>query len=218
MKSFLCTIYLCIIFLFNVCWILLSSDVQARPVSYAGGITFMQLNDLERQSLHLHYSPTVNYSIGYKGEYWREDKWQFHGIQLNNLIKRWNRRASQANAYLKSGVGFVRTRAGDNSLAAFTGIAADWETRRFFTLYENRYYDAGDADRFFSQKARLGIAPYIGDYGDLHTWLMIQIDHSPENDDPIVVTPLVRLFKHEYLVEMGVNDQGKLLFNLIARF
>ena len=197
---------------------LLSHWAQARPVSYPGGVTLMQLNDLESHSLHLHYSPTVHYSVGYKGEYWRGEQWQFHGVQLNNLIKRWNQRASQANAYLKTGVGMVRSRMGDSSLAAFTGMAVDWETRRFFTLYENRFYDAGDIDRFFSQKARLGIAPYIGDYGDLHTWLMIQVDHSPEGDDPVVITPLIRVFKHEYLAEIGINDQGKALVNLIIRF
>ena len=47
------------------------------------------------------------YSIGYRGEYWRKKEWQFHGTQLNYLIKRFNTPKSQANFYLKSGAGFA---------------------------------------------------------------------------------------------------------------
>lgn len=191
-----------------------STLTMARPVSYPGGTTFMQMNNVDVSSIHLHYSPAVNYSIGYKGEYWRDEEWQFHGIQFNYLINRWNKPSSQANFYLKSGLGMTD----DYQFAAFSGIALDWEDRRFFTLYENRLYEAGHINRFFTQKARIGIAPYIGDYGDLHTWLMIQVDHKPEKDDSITITPLIRLFKKEYLVELGVSEGGDALFNFIIRF
>ena len=191
---------------------------MARPVSYAGGTTLMQMNDADRSTFHFHYSPSINYSLGYKGEYWRDEQWQFHGAQLNNLIKRWNKPASQANLYLKSAVGLVISESGDRSAGAFTGVSADWENRRFFTLYENRFYEAGDVDRFFMQKARVGVAPYIGDYGDVHTWLMVQVDHKPEQDDTIVITPLIRVFKNEYLAELGISDNGDVLINWVMRF
>lgn len=190
----------------------------ARPVSYPGGITLMQMNNMYSNNIHAHYSPSAKYSVGYKGEYWRDEKWQFHGIQLNNLIKRWNKPASQANIYIKSGLGVVQSRDHKNNLAAFTGISLDWENRSYFTSYENRFYEPGDVDHFFMQKARIGIAPYIGDYGDLHTWLMLQVDHSPENQDTITVTPLIRLFKGEYLTEIGVSDNGDALINFVVRY
>lgn len=190
----------------------------ARPVSYPGGITLMQMNDIDSNSIHIHYSPTAKYSIGYKGEYWRDDEWQFHGMQINNLLKRWNRHASQANFYIKSGVGIVHSEDDENSLAVFTGISLDWENRRYFTAYENRFYEAGDVDRFFTQKARIGVAPYIGDYGDLHTWLMLQVDHSPEKEDTLTVTPLIRLLKGEYLTEIGVSENGDALINFVVRY
>ena len=47
----------------------------------------MQANDFSKHSFHLHYSPSIDYSIGYRAEYWREKEWQFHGLQLNYLIK-----------------------------------------------------------------------------------------------------------------------------------
>lgn len=206
------------------CVILLAlpATALARPVSYPGGWTFMQMNDMDAHSLHVHYSPTARHSIGYKAEYWRDQNWQFHGLQLNYLVKRWNRPASQANIYLKSAAGAAYSDYGrfenDTEPAAFTGIAMDWEDRRFFTGYENRVTYAGDFDRFFTQKVRIGIAPYIGDYGDLHTWLMLQVDHSPQKRDPVTFTPLVRMFKGEYLTEAGISDNGDILFNWIIRF
>lgn len=194
----------------------------ARPVSYPGGWTSMIMNNGENNSLHVHYSPTAKTSIGYKFEYWRDGDYSINAVQLNNLLKRWNKKDSQANFYLKSGVGVAHAYSGpndgDSDLAAFTGIATDWENRRFFVSYENRYTEAGDIDNFYMQSARVGVTPYIGDYGDLHTWLMIQADHVPENDDSFTVTPLVRFFKDVHLVEVGMNNEGSVLFNWVVRY
>ena len=195
---------------------LTTNAAQARPVSYVGGWTAMQMNELDSNLLHIHYSPTVNYSIGYLGRYWQENDWQFQGVQVNNLLQRWNNQGSQANLYLQSGLGLAID--DGSELAAFTGIAFDWETRRYFTSYENEFVYAGDIDKFFTQKARVGIAPYEGDYGDLHTWLMLQIDHNPTSSDKFKITPIIRLFKGEYLAEVGVSDAGDVLFNWTIRF
>ena len=73
-------------------------------------------------------------------------------------------------------------------------------------------------DDFFQQSARVGWAPYEGDYGDLHTWLMVQVDHIPEADDTITVTPLIRLFKNVHLFEAGINNQGDFKLNYILRY
>ena len=196
----------------------LCGTVLARPVSYPGGVTLMQMNDVERNSIHLHYSPTARYSIGYKGEYWRDDEWQFHGVQLNKLLKRWNKPASQANLYVKSGVGIVRADDSSHHPAAFVGFAADWEDRRYFAAYENRFYDADKVAQFFSQTARIGIAPYIGDYGDLHTWFILQADHRPKNSKPIRLTAVLRLFKSVYMAELGLSEEGDALINVIIRY
>ena len=77
---------------------------------------------------------------------------------------------------------------------------------------------AGAIEQHITQKARLGVAPYVGDYGDLHTWLMLQVDHHPKQSDNITFTPMVRLFKSETLVEAGLSDDGDVLFNWILRF
>tara|TARA_Y100001001_G_C7976649_1_gene297855 strand:+ start:871 stop:1488 length:618 start_codon:yes stop_codon:yes gene_type:complete len=197
-------------------------NAQARPVSYPGGWTAMAMNNGDVNSLHLHYSPTANYSIGVRSAYHRKDDYWHQTLQLNNLIKRWNMPDAQANLYLKSGIGGVYSDAedydGKTALAGFTGIAADWENRRFFTSYDNRYMEAGALTSDFKQSARIGVAPYIGDYGDLHTWLMLEIEHEPEADEPVTVTPLIRLFKGVHLVEAGMSNQGDVLFNYVIRY
>lgn len=196
---------------------------QARPVSYPGGWTVMAMNNGDMNSLHLHYSPTAKYSVGVRSAYHRDDNYWHQTFQINNLIKRWNMPDAQANLYLKSGIGGVYTDEGDydgkTSLAGFTGIAADWENRRFFTSYKNRYIDAGSVISEFKQSARVGIAPYIGDYGDLHTWLMLEVEHEPEAvDEQITVTPLVRFFKGVHLLEAGMSNHGDVLFNYVIRY
>lgn len=202
--------------------LLTPSVVHARPVSYPGGWTFMTMNDADKHSLHLHYSPTAKMSVGYKAEYWRDSEITLNAVQMNNLLRRWNKPDSQANLYLKSGLGIAYSDNGDfdgeKSAAGFTGIAADWEDRRYFISYENRYTEAGEVADFYMQSARVGWAPYEGDYGDLHTWLMLQAEHQPESEDHFTVTPMVRFFKGVHLLEAGMNNRGDLLFNYIFRY
>ena len=202
--------------------LIIPSLVQARPVSYPGGWTVMSMNDWNRNSIHIHYSPTAKTSIGYKFEYWRDSELTLNVVQVNKLLKRWNKRDSQANIYFKSGLGFAHSNTGefngDTNAAGFIGLAMDWEDRRYFVSYENRFTEAGKLDSFFMQSGRIGWAPYEGDYGDLHTWLMLQVQHTPEAEDNFTVSPLVRFFKNVHLFEAGVNDREEFLFNYIYRY
>ena len=200
----------------------ITQTVWGRPVSYPGGYTAILTNDGSQHSALFHYSPSASYSIGLRSEYRREGEYTLSSIQLNNLLKRWNQKDSQANLYLKSGLGYADRNSSrledDSSLAGFTGLAADWESRRYFTSYENRYIEAGSVDDSFMQSIRMGIAPYLAGYGELHTWLMIKVDHEPENDDTFTVTPLVRFFKSVYLLEAGISNHNDVLFNMTIRF
>ncbi|MBK67841.1 MAG: hypothetical protein CMP22_06890 [Rickettsiales bacterium] len=201
----------------------IASPSDARPVSYPDAWTTMISNNGDMNSVHIHYTPTINYSIGLRAEYRRDEQYGLTTIQLNNLLKRWNMPDAQANFYLKSGAGFAYSDYADydqkTDLAGFTGIALDWENRRYFTSYENRYIHAGEIARGYTQTARVGVAPYIGDYGDLHTWLMLEVEHKPTDpDDQYTVTPLVRLFKDVHLVEAGISNHGDVLFNWVMRY
>ena len=200
-------------------WAALAPMAEARPVSYPGGWTAMQMNNGDASSLHLHYSPTASDSIGFYAERnWAEDV-QFTGLQYNRLLKRWNGPSSQANTYLKLGVGEADP-FGDaaGELSGFAAFAADWETRRWFTSYEARATDYA-GNQSLRHSARVGVAPYIGDFGDLHTWLMLQVDNHPEAAEPTTTTPLIRFFKDVQMVEIGYTlETEELLANWIIRF
>ena len=209
-----------LVIFFLVCF---SHNIYSRPVSYPGGFTLMQMNDRYFSNLHLHFSPTSRYSLGLKIENHRENKYFFYGIQYNYLFKRINKKNSQANFYFKSAFGSTHTDESPNSgyqvPSGFFGFAADWEDRRFFTSYENKSFYASDISKYFFQKFRIGIAPYIGDYGDLHTWLMIQVEHLPKEDgEEINITPLFRFFKNVFLLETGLSLDKEAVLNLIIRF
>ncbi len=195
------------------------SLAQARPVSYPDGWTVMQRNNGDRSAAHVHYSPTASDSIGlYIERNWTEDV-TFTGLQYNRLVKRWNAPNSQANLYAKFGVGQADPFGDEGAeLSGFAEIAADWETRRWFTQYKVRATDFAD-NQTVHHTARLGVAPYIGDYGELHTWLMLQVDGRPDLDEPLTTTPLVRFFKGVQMVELGYTiEQNEFIANWIVRF
>ena len=197
--------------------------LQARPVSYVGGWTSLLMTDSEQASLLVHYTPAVKYSVGYRLDYGKEDKYTLHALQVNHLLKRWNQKNSQANLYLKQGLGLLYDKENKYnrklSPALFLTLAADWEDRMFFVSYKNRYVRARNIDDFNTQALRLGVAPYVAGYGALHTWFMVQVEHRAErkNNNKSTVTPLFRFFKGVHLVELGFS-KGKTLFNWIIRY
>ena len=213
-----------ILFLWLTLACVLPATLFARPVSYPGGWTVMTKNDADSNSLHLHYSPTSKYSVGYRSEYWDGGDYDYwlHSLAVNHLLKRWNMPAAQGNVYLKSGLGFAYSDDGEfddeYEPLGYSGLAADWEDRRYFVSHEFRLIYADEIDESFHQTGRLGIAPYIGDYGDIHTWLMVEFSHHPGGTDSFSVTPLIRFFKDVYLLEVGVSDRGDAMVNAIIRF
>lgn len=210
--------FVCIMFFF------ISATVLARPVSYPGGWTLMQMNQYDLQKVHLHYSPSAKWSLGYKGELVKGSHIQFHGLQHNLLLKRWNNKHSQGNFYLQSAIGLTFSDEVKRQVdwGGFSGVAIDWENRRWFVSYASRFVKYNSVIEKIEHSGRIGFAPYLGDYGDLHTWLMVQADyqtkHSTINDHSITILPLVRFFKRVYLIEVGSNFNQHFLFNLILRF
>jgi len=191
----------------------------AKPLTYPGGWQTMAEASGERFTLLNSYTITPRFGVGLHHEYDRDADYQMHSLHMTNLLWRGNYPDSQGNLFLQSGLGYARTDGGDEqSGAAYTGILADWEDRRIYTEYSNRYIHAGDVDTQFTQQARLGIAPYIAEAGELHTWLILQVDHSPEKDDNFTVTPLVRMFKNTTMIEAGADEDGKILLHFMHQF
>ena len=194
----------------------------ARPVSYAGGWTVIEESDRQSSSVLLHYTPAHQWSIGPRVEVNRDDNFALYSAQPTWLAKRWFGADYQGNLYFFGGVGIASGINGnerDDRLAAYGGVMADWETRSLFASYRARYLDASHFGEQYMQAARVGFAPYEGDTGDLHTWLMLEIDHRPSDPDSVTATPLVRFFKGPLLVEAGYNlTVNQPLFNFTYRF
>jgi hypothetical protein len=201
---------------------LIGQPTLARPVSYAGGWTVVEESDRQSSSLLVHYSPASNWSIGSRVEVNRDADYALYSINPTWLAKRWFGSDYQANLYLHAGAGLaasINQNPLEDDFAIQGGVMADWETRSLFVGYRSRYLDAGRFGDQFSHAARLGFAPYVGDTGDLHTWLMLEIDHRPEAKDTVTAAPVIRLFKGPLLLEAGYNLTAKQpLFNFTYRF
>jgi hypothetical protein len=173
-----------------------------------------------KNRLHLHYSPTAFYSIGLVQEDERGSDRYNTNLQLNNLLFRRNTKESQANLYLMSAAG-IATENEDQALNLDLSLAGDWETRRYFSSFilGGDYADTIQAPESH-QTVRFGIAPYLANSGALHTWLMIQFEHHPEENnsgEKFLITPILRLFKGPVLGELGMNQNSDLFFQLIYR-
>ncbi len=192
--------------------------VYAKPISYVDGIMLMQENDETGHTISTDYTITPNYAVGVYAKQERGGK-EFKTIspQLNSLIKRWNFEDGQGNIFNMSGVGASHYH-GDNYFTAWTSLLADYETRRIFTSYELRLMYVNHLENSAWQRARVGFAPYLANYDDINTWLMLQLDHHPAKDDSVVVTPLVRFFYKTTLLEAGYSSNNHAMFNWILQF
>ena len=200
----------------------LSTEAFARPVSYAGGWTLIEETDRQSTSALVHYSPSAFYSIGARADWDRKNDILFTGAQGTWLAKRWFGEDHQANLYFWGAAGLAQgidSNDNNDEFGTQVGVMADWETRRLFVSYRASGRDFGKLDKSAMQAARVGFAPYKGKTGQLHTWLMLELDQRPNNDEPIGVTPLLRFFYGTALFEAGwsVTDDQPLL-NFQYRF
>lgn len=199
-------------------WVGTVRIAEGKPVSYVGGTMVMQENDETGYTLSLDYTFSPKYALGLYAKKERGDMdFTTVGPQLNTLIKRWNMLEGQGNIFNMTGVG-VSLMDGNTEPSAWTGLLADYETRRIFTSYEARVMYAGDFETSFWQRARVGVAPYLANYDDLNTWLMLQVDHHPTKQDTFVATPLLRFFYQTTLVEVGYSSNDRAMFNWVLQF
>lgn len=194
-----------------------AATAYARPVSYADSWALSTWNDGMENSFSANYSPTARDAIGLRSDYLREEEAWMHAVNYNRVLTRWNMPDAQANLYFLGGAG-VAMQGDDQGAVAWGGIAADWENRRYYVSYENRVIASSVIEQAWMQKARVGVAPYITGYDGVHTWLMLQVTHQPRAEDPIVLTPLVRVFTSEVLGEVGIGTNGDMMFNITTQF
>jgi hypothetical protein len=202
--------------------LMVSAIALARPVSYAGGWTLIETSNRASTAGLVHYSPAHNFSVGMRHEWQRASDVKLTAIQQTLLVNRWFGREYQGNLYLTGGLGTAKDESPNNrgsETASFVGIMADWETRTLFVSYEARFLEQGALGNHSMHAARFGWAPYAGDTGELHTWLMLEVDRREHFEDKTSVTPLLRFFKGPALLELGYNlTDPSPLVNFTYRF
>lgn len=190
--------------------LIFTSTGYARPISYPGGITVMGFSDNMKDSVYAHYSPSHLYSFGIESKKDKYTQSDYSYLRFTYLLDRKNTEKSQRNFYFQSGIN------PDGTNNYFLGIHGDWETRRLYTgfSYKNvRLKTQTYQDKFF----QLGIAPYLGEYGDLHTWLMVKAKKNSIDNDWSVY-PMLKLFRGDFLVEIGYNKKTNVDAHLMYRF
>jgi len=185
-------------------------QLEARPISYSGGSTLMMISNEMQDSTYYHYSPTYKFSIGIqhvKDKYFNSD---YSYLRLTYLINRKNTQHSQRNLYFQSGI------SSNGMDHYFYGTHGDWETRRLFLGFSYKNTKTKRQD-YSEQYLQVGVAPYIGEYGDLHTWLMLKSKKNglTGNWDTY---PVLKLFKGNALIELGYSDSSQWDVHLMYRF
>ena len=194
-----------LLFLFFICGV-----IEARPISYSGGSTVMSNTDNMRDTFYYHYSPTYKYSLGLeavKDNYFKTD---FSYFRLTYLLNRKNTSYSQRNLYFQSG---VSSKGLNNN---FIGVHGDWETRRWFIGFGYKKV-SNDIIEYDDKFLQLGVAPYLGEYGDFHTWVMVK---SKKNDllESWSTFPVLKFFKGNFLIEFGYNNKTEWDSHVMYRF
>ncbi|MBY0371951.1 hypothetical protein K2X33_14795 [bacterium] len=138
--------------------------------------------------------------------------------RLSWLVKRWNETESQANIYVYGGLGAARK--GDlTELAVEGAVEADYETRAVYFSGKAQIVAARNFNTLAIYQARAGFAPYLGESGELHSWLVGQVQYFPfAPDQSLRVGPVLRMFYRNVLWEFGVSTHGSWNFNFMAHW
>lgn len=195
------------IFLF---FLLVAMNIDARPISYQGGSTLISISDNMKDSLYYHYSPSHKYSLGLESVNDKFFNERYTYMRLTYLLNRKNTKHSQRNLYFQSGASLT------NSEDNFHGIHGDWETRRLFTGFGYKKI-AYNINNYVEQYYQAGFAPYLGEYGDLHTWLMMKRRKNTMTGGWNSY-PIIKLFKGNFLIELGYDSKTDWDFQMMYRF
>ncbi len=198
---------------------LFSAQVVAHPVAYQGATGVMTWNQPFMSDHWITYSFRPDAAIA--GRFMRmqmdDGEFNYSGLQLDYLVKRWNGFNHQANIYVYGGGGVAHF-ADEEGGAYFAGVEADAEDRKYFSLIKAEYMRPTIGDEFAHIEGRLGIAPYEAEYHEIASWFMVQAQWHPTLQKTFVVTPLARIFYKSFLLETGVSLDADWMMNFMFHF
>ena len=175
---------------------LFSTLLFSHPVMWKGALDTTYKLAKDYSDLQIFYTFNRAQAVGFHSYHSQHDS-RIDLVHYNQRLFRQNRRGAQQNFYALVGFGQK-----NNQSVSHLGFQWDWETRRLFTLLK---YDAISSD--IRMSGRFGFAPYLGDYNDWHTWLMVEYQSNALDQQYVnAIIPLIRLFKDNYLFEVGFGE------------
>lgn len=200
---------------------LTSVDGFAHPVSFQDSVGVMG-----------HHNPRMShFQLNYSWKYWFATGYHHFSVRpqgslktanflsTNFLLKRWNGEDFQANIYAAVGAG--TSDISEESKAAGLGLLQfDIEDRKYYFLAKYMQTQSEDEAEIKQATVRAGVAPYVGSFTDIHSWLIIEFQQNDvlggevDND----ITPYLRVFYRNVLFEIGHSFDGDMRFNYIAHF
>lgn len=194
---------------------------HGHPVSFEGAWSIMTANKGAMHDIDVFHSFTPRFAAG--GSYLKSGDDSFSVVRANLLLRRWNREDSQGNLYLSVGAGgetSPSTTGPDRHGEVGVGeVMADWEDRRLYVLAKHRVLvresraDWARGNVEMSQ-LRAGFAPYLGEYNQLNTWVIGQLDQGPTS--PRDFTLLLRFYYNNVLWEIGSSLNHQTVFNFMV--
>jgi len=178
--------------------IFLSLFMYAHPVMWKGAQDYSIRYSDSLSDLYAYYTLSRYTAVGF---HVNDSTASNTGIyaHVNRRLLRKNTNGAQQNVYGLLGLGIQ-----DGDPAIHGSIEWDWESQKYFSSVKVMGYTTGST----GIRARLGFAPYIADFSELHTWLMVEYESSNSLKPYTTLTPLIRLFKGEYLMEVGIGTRS----------
>ncbi len=199
---------------------LFTSVAFAHPVAFQGALGVMAYHAPDMVDWQVAYTVHPKFALGI--DYYRDameaDTKTYYIPRVNFLAHRWNGHDFQANIYLYGGYGVAHAKGSDRG-ALLVGGEADYETRKVYFSGRATSLFARDLNNSTLYQLRAGIAPYVGDFEGLNSWLILQAQYFPNAlQEKLRVGPLLRFFYRNVLWEAGVSSQGTWLFNFMVHF
>ena len=209
-----------------------SPQAYAHPVVFSGGTALMGHQMEYMSEFEVVHSPTARTGLGLSlTRHKHAHEILFKG---SGLLWRGNFPDFQANIYATGGAGrqFARSHAGDSTSSLMKRIhanpalyewalSADGEDRQIYTMGEySETYDGKGLVRQ-SGKMRLGLAPYKADTNEIALWGIVEwVPEKSASDRQWLheVTPMLRMFYRNALIEAGSSLNGKFTFNYMFHF
>ena len=199
----------------------ISSPAWSHPVAYKGSYSIMTWNNPEMTDWMFTHSFTSQQSVSlhYLRNETKEGEREFYLPAVNFLAQRWNELNSQANLYLTVGHGGekVGTSLKDTSILA---LETDWESREFYISFKQEALltHRDSSKNIYTSRLRGGFAPYVASFEEINSWFILQLEKSNKSMSEYTLTPLIRMFYKNVLVETGVSHKGEAQFNFMVHF